>query len=92
MSMSIEETRKKIDCLDEQIVVLLSARERLIMDVIVAKKESGHPVYDPSREEEIIQRLRQRASSLGGNPDMVESVYRTIFEYSKRKQNEEMSG
>ncbi len=60
MSEKLDEIRKKIDSLDNQIHDLLMQRADLIVDVSEEKKKSNIPVVQPAREAVMIRRLLKR--------------------------------
>ncbi|WP_456401476.1 prephenate dehydratase [Persephonella sp.] len=53
----LEELRNKIDRIDEEILRLLNERAKLAQEVGHIKKENNLPIYVPSREKEIFERL-----------------------------------
>ncbi|MCK6418209.1 MAG: chorismate mutase [Alphaproteobacteria bacterium] len=60
MSEALENIRKKIDALDDQIHDLLMRRADLIVDILDEKKRSGLPIVQPAREAMMIRRLLAR--------------------------------
>jgi chorismate mutase / prephenate dehydratase len=60
MSYTLEDIRKKIDALDDQIHDLLMQRADLIVDVLAAKKKTNTPIVQPAREAKMIRRLLKR--------------------------------
>ncbi|MGQ0526739.1 MAG: chorismate mutase [Alphaproteobacteria bacterium] len=60
MSKSLEEIRKKIDALDDQIHDLLMERADLIVDVSAEKRKSNTQIVQPAREAIMIRRLLKR--------------------------------
>lgn len=60
MAKTLDEIRKKIDSLDDQIHDLLMQRADLIVDVSEAKKKSKTPIVQPAREAKMIRRLLER--------------------------------
>ena len=55
----LEELRKRIDDLDDQLVKLLNARARVVVDIGKLKGKSGKQIYAPDREKEIFARIAQ---------------------------------
>lgn len=55
--MSLEEIRKKIDLIDEQIVELLNRRAELALKTGNIKKSLGEPVRDLERENQVIEHV-----------------------------------
>ncbi len=60
MAKSLDDIRKKIDSLDNQIHDLLMERADLIIDVSEAKKNSNEQIVQPAREAKMIRRLLAR--------------------------------
>lgn len=60
MSESLEEIRKKIDAIDNQVHDLLMERASLVSSVAHAKKESGMQIVQPAREARMMRRLLAR--------------------------------
>ena len=57
--MSLEELRKQIDALDEQIVELLNRRAQIVVEVGKIKAASGTPIYAPDREKAVLEKVRK---------------------------------
>jgi Chorismate mutase type II. len=57
--MTLEKTRKEIDALDDQIIVLLEKRMSLVEEVITAKAEENREVYDSDREHFIFEKIKK---------------------------------
>ncbi|MGD9878480.1 prephenate dehydratase [Desulfococcus sp.] len=56
----IDDRRKAIDAIDDQLLELINERLRLVMDVGRIKAEQGRQVLDSSRESRIFERLLRR--------------------------------
>jgi len=56
--MEIEDWRKKIDELDEQIVALISKRAAAAKAIGLAKREKLLPVYEPKREQDVFAHVK----------------------------------
>ena len=54
----LAELRQKIDALDEQLVRLLNARAACALEIGSVKKTAGLPVYQPSRETEVLRHVQ----------------------------------
>ncbi len=55
----MDELRRQIDALDEQLVALLSARAECALAIGREKKAAGLEVYQPSREAEVLAHVQQ---------------------------------
>lgn len=70
--------RKKIDAIDDQILLALCERVRICKAIGDAKKKQGMPVRDLSRESEVFKRIKVKSAQIGLKPGQVEAVYREI--------------
>ncbi|MBP7948405.1 MAG: prephenate dehydratase [Verrucomicrobiales bacterium] len=76
--MSLEEIRKKIDEVDNQLLHLLNARADLVHEVGLIKKRDGLQIYAPEREEALLQSLAKRSD--GRLPERsIRAIYREIM-------------
>jgi len=81
--LDLEELRREIDAVDQQILQLLHARVRLVMKVGEYKRERGMPVYDPTRERLLLERLSKAAEPpLDG--DTIRRVFERLVDESRR--------
>ena len=71
----LDELRRGIDAVDQQILRLLHERVRLVMQVGDYKRSRGIPVYDPERERALLDRLCRAAE-----PPLDAETIRRIFE------------
>lgn len=53
--MTIEDWRRKIDEIDRKLVELLNQRARCALEIGKAKRVVGLPIYQPEREQEILE-------------------------------------
>lgn len=82
--MKIEDYRKEIDSLDKEIVESLEKRMNLAEAIGRLKKEKALEILDSSREEEVLEGIKQKAS-----PELAKhilKIYGTILEESKARQ------
>lgn len=70
--------RVAINEVDEQIVSLISRRERLVRRAGTLKRDDAS-VRAPARVEQVITNVRGYASSQGVDPDVVEQTYRAMI-------------
>jgi len=73
--LDLDELRRSIDAVDQQILKLLHDRVRLVMAVGEYKRERDIPVYDPTRERALLDRLGKAAE-----PPLDADTARRIFE------------
>ena len=71
----VRELRERVDEVDRELIEALSERARIVQEIKAIKARAGAPVYDPRREEEILQSVVER------NPGPIyDSSMRDIFE------------
>jgi chorismate mutase len=74
----IDEMRKKIDAIDEQIIKDLLERIEICRVIGELKKQQGKPIQDRSRETHVFSKVRAQAEKLGLDPTQIERIYREI--------------
>jgi len=75
---SLEEVRTNIDNIDHKIVDLITRRGEYVRQAATFKK-STDDVKAPKRVEQVIQKVREIADEAGGNPKIVEKIYRAMI-------------
>ena len=85
--MKLEDWRKKIDSIDEEIVRLVNRRAKIAREIGVLKAAAGLPVVDAAREDEILRNVA--AGSKGVlNRESVIRIFRGIIRESRNIQAE----
>jgi chorismate mutase len=74
----IPKQRKKIDEIDDQILLALCERVKICKAIGDAKKKQNMPIRDLSRESEVFKRIKEKSAKIGLNAGQVEAVYREI--------------
>src|SRR3712207_2987662 len=67
--------RERVDEVDRELIRALNERARIVQEIMSLKAETGAPVYDPRREEEILQRVVEQNEG-----PIYDSSMRDIFE------------
>jgi chorismate mutase/prephenate dehydratase len=76
--MSLDDLRRRIDSIDDQILTLLEQRAEVVSHVARTKQDRRLPVHDPEREREVLERLAGRGA--GHFPrEAIVAVYREIM-------------
>jgi len=75
----LENLRRNIDDIDDQIVVLLFKRFEITREVGLLKANNHLPAHDHSREDQILSRLEEKSRLLSLDPDLIRSVYSLIL-------------
>ncbi|MGB9665463.1 MAG: chorismate mutase, partial [Ignavibacteria bacterium] len=84
----LEDLRKRIDLVDQQILLLLNARNEFVQKVAELKKQNGIPVYDEQRENQLIQDWCNSAELLNLDKEFVKSILELIIKESRKIQKE----
>jgi len=82
--MNLQELRDEIDNIDESLIELFFRRMDLSKKVAEYKKQHDLPVYDPVREEEILDKLSAKAGK--EQEEAVKELYALIFKLSRAVQ------
>ena len=88
--MNLEESRKKIDSIDKELIKLFKKRMDTVCDVAKYKKENGLPIYNGQREREVVNNLTKEV------PEelalYVKVLYNTLFSVSRGYQTKMIDG
>jgi chorismate mutase len=71
----VRELRERVDEVDRELIRALNERARIVQEIMALKANAGAPVYDPKREEEILQRVVEQNAG-----PIYDSSMRDIFE------------
>ncbi len=88
--LTIEDLRKRIDVIDDQLVRLLNVRVACAVEVGRLKHEAGVPVYQPEREKQVLEQARQSATTLSGplNGEAIVRIFERIIDEARRVERE----
>ena len=84
----IKQIRRHIDRVDTVIITALAERMSLMPEIGEYKKKNDIPIFDEKREVEIMKGLKNVAKQNGLDESFVEEVFLSIFNESKRIQQE----
>jgi len=85
--MNLQELRDEIDSIDESLIELFRKRMELSKKVAEYKKQHDLPVYDPVREEGILEKLSAKAGK--EQEEAIRELYTLIFKLSRAVQENE---
>jgi chorismate mutase / prephenate dehydratase len=74
----LQQLRKKVDAIDDQIINALCERVKVCKSIGDLKKKQGKPIRDQSRENAVYTRIKEKAAQTGLDAGQVEAVYREI--------------
>lgn len=81
--MDIIHWRKKIDALEDEIVVLLNQRASYAVEIGKIKHKQGLPVLDSSREQEILDRVASKTKGPFSSSS-IRAIFKTIMEETRK--------
>jgi len=82
--MELQELRNKIDEIDNKLIDLFQQRMDLSAKVAKYKKQHNLPVYDPKREQEILDSLSRKVKN-ERKTSMIE-LFTLLFKLSRNEQ------
>lgn len=74
----LDELRRRIDQIDQQIVQLINERAKVVVNVGQQKLATGLPTYSPHREAAVLDRV-QKMNAGPTLPRTIEAIYREIM-------------
>ena len=86
--MSIDDWRNRIDEIDRKLVDLLNERSRCAIEIGRLKKTMNMGVYDPEREREVIDRVRQENHGPLDN-DGLQRLFERVIDECRRIERKE---
>jgi chorismate mutase len=87
--MEIEDWRKQIDDLDEQIVQLISKRAAAAKAIGLAKREKMLPVYEPKREQAVFEHVKAINPGPLGDAEMLQ-LYERLMDIMRTLQRRDI--
>jgi chorismate mutase/prephenate dehydrogenase len=85
---SLDELRRRINEIDDQLVSLVAERKTLSGEVARVKRVTGRATRDYGRERDVILGGRAKATALGVSPDLVEELLRMLIRSSLTTQEQ----
>ena len=89
MELDLADIRRQLDGIDDQLIALFTQRMNLSAQVAEYKRKTGMPILDANREQQIIDRLSQKAGEFG---DYTKALYQAIFQASRDYQARKLQG
>jgi chorismate mutase/prephenate dehydrogenase len=86
--MTLDELRRHLDDLDEQLLQIVADRQRTSREIARVKRATGFPTRDYRREREVIVTARQQAAKFGVSPDLAETFMRLLIRSSLTTQEQ----
>ena len=80
--------RDKIDIIDDEIIYKLAERLRVCRHIAKVKKNANLPVFQDKRYNEVLNKFKAKAGSVGLNEELAMEIFNAIHEESVREQTE----
>ena len=90
--MTLDDLRRDIDRVDEVLVRLLNERARCVCEIGRLKKEKGIEIYQPDREKQVLQHVREIATEGPLGPDAVARLFERIIDEARRLERRVVHG
>ena len=78
---NIEDIRRAIDELDEEIITLLGKRYQYVKEIVKFKEKNEESIVAKARREAVIRSRRKLAVENGLDPDVIEELYRNLINH-----------
>jgi chorismate mutase len=88
--VNLEHLRQRVDELNAEIIELFAKRLQVTKEIAKVKKQQNLPVFDPDREEQQRQQLRELARRHDLSPVVIEEIFALFVDYSKLNMKMEM--
>jgi chorismate mutase/prephenate dehydratase len=85
LSQKLRKKRKELDLIDHKLLTLLNQRFCIALKIGKIKKEIGKKIYDPRREEKILERLKLKNRGPLKEEDLIK-IFTTILRGCRRSQ------
>ena len=82
--MDLQQIREEIDAIDDELVQLLEKRMDMAVKVAEYKKQNNIPIYNPTREQEVLDRMAKKVS--GDRVAAISKIYSLLFLLSRNEQ------
>jgi chorismate mutase len=87
--MEIEDWRKQIDELDEQIVALICKRAEAAKAIGLAKRDKNLPVYEPQREDAVLEHVKKLNCGPLGDAELMH-IYERLMDVMRTLQRRDI--
>jgi len=85
LSKELDELRKKIDIIDQDICKLLDQRAKIVKEIAIVKKEHNIPIIDQAREKNIYNKIsKMKLENI--SQEAVKSIYKEIISANRALQ------
>jgi len=89
---TLDDLRSDIDRVDEVLVRLLNERARVACEIGRIKKEQGIEIYQPDRERQVLEHVRNVAIEGPLGPDAIARLFERIIDEARRLERRVVHG
>src|SRR6267378_4444964 len=90
--MTLDDLRHDIDRVDEVLVRLLNERARVACEIGRLKKEQGIEIYQPEREKQVLEHVRNVAVEGPLGADAIARLFERIIDEARRLERRVIHG
>lgn len=87
--MSLVKLRAELTAIDQQLIELVAKRQQVVGKIGQNKLTTGRATRDFEREKDVLELAREHARELSVNPDLAESIMRSLIRSSLASQERE---
>lgn len=87
---SMAELRQQIDAIDARLIDLFALRTQYIDRAIELKTAEGLPARTVDRVAEVLRNVRAKAQNSGWDPDLAETLWAELIEWSIMRESEHL--
>jgi chorismate mutase len=86
--MGLEEHRREIEEIDDEIIRLIDKRIGISKKIFEAKRAEGKPISDPERENLVLRKAMDLATELNLDAGAIKTIFEILITMSVQKQQE----
>lgn len=86
---SLEQARVHIYEIDQALIEMIAVRQ-FYVDQATRFKRTAEDVQSPERVQQVINKVREKASELHTDPDLVEKIYREMIQHFIQRELKEI--
>lgn len=82
----LDDLRNKLDQINQELVDLIKRRTLIVRKVAELKREKNIPIFQPDREDELKEQIRELGKKEGVDAGLLEDLITLLIEHSKMEQ------
>jgi chorismate mutase len=86
--MGLEEHRREIEEIDDEIIRLIDKRIGISKKIFESKRSEGKPISDPERESLVLRKAMDLATELNLDAGAIKTIFEILITMSVQKQQE----